>query len=207
MRTISSMMLLGSLACVSPPTMPSTMLAPGMELIYQSGEHRGTGSRVEAVTVVAPPDGRAHNCVRVHYAAAAGETTGVERVTCEVDGMLQSLDSTGTGWRTVRPLQPGKVWSTPPRNGRVSHYTAIRTHEEQISSRTVLVVETEVLTDSAGRPVRRLRERYAPALGTATGGVFEAADSSVAGGWRVTRRFELVEIVIKPGLPDSSASR
>jgi hypothetical protein len=51
--------------------------------------------------------------------------------------------------------------------------------------------------DAAGRPKRRLRERYAPSLTTATGGRFELPDSSRAGEWRGQRSFELREI--RPG--------
>jgi hypothetical protein len=57
------------------------------------------------------------------------------------------------------------------------------------------VIPTTVTTiDSAGKIVRRLRERFSIALATATGGEFEVPDSTQAGGWRTVRRFELVAI-------------
>jgi hypothetical protein len=49
-----------------------------------------------------------------------------------------------------------------------------------------------VLTlDSAGTAVRRLRERYAPALGTALWGAFEVPEGS---GWKVQQEFRLTAI-------------
>jgi hypothetical protein len=55
------------------------------------------------------------------------------------------------------------------------------------------VLPTVLLTlDSAGRPVRRLRERFSLGLATATSGAFEVPDSASPGGWRVTQEFVLI---------------
>ncbi len=61
-------------------------------------------------------------------------------------------------------------------------------------SRLCLANDTVTTSDSTGRPKRRLRERYALSLTTATGGTFEMPDSSRGGAWHGQRSFELREI-------------
>ena len=64
--------------------------------------------------------------------------------------------------------------------------------EEVIGGLRIAVVATTVTTiDSSGRPKRRLRERYAIGLATATGGVFEVPDATAPDGWRAEQAFEL----------------
>jgi hypothetical protein len=54
------------------------------------------------------------------------------------------------------------------------------------------VIATIVTTiDAQGRPKRRLRERYAITLATATGGTFEVPDPAAPTGWRAEQSFEL----------------
>lgn len=66
---------------------------------------------------------------------------------------------------------------------------------DTIGTRLIPVVPTVLLTQGAdGQPTRRLTERYASSLGTATLGVFEVADSTVAGGWRVAQRFKVLAV-------------
>ena len=76
--------------------------------------------------------------------------------------------------------------------GDTARYHTSQAGEEVVSGRRLRVIQTEVLTvDSLGRPKRRLRERYAPGLATATGGRFEVPDPSAPGGWRTEQEFEL----------------
>jgi hypothetical protein len=64
-----------------------------------------------------------------------------------------------------------------------------------IGARRLRVVDTTVTTmDAAGKTVRRLRERYALSLATATGGRFETPDPEQPGQWRTQQIFELREI-------------
>jgi len=78
------------------------------------------------------------------------------------------------------------------RRGDTVHYATGDVAEETVSDRRLAVVHTTVTTvDSVGRPRRRLRERYAPSLATATGGRFEVPDAAAPGGWRVEQEFEL----------------
>jgi hypothetical protein len=86
-------------------------------------------------------------------------------------------------------------WTSRQTGGDAVRYETGETVEEKISGRSIPVVHTTVTTsDSAGRPKRRLRERYALSLATATGGTFETPDSNRAGTWRGQRSFELREI-------------
>jgi hypothetical protein len=63
---------------------------------------------------------------------------------------------------------------------------------DTVSGRVIPVLVTTVTTlDSLGRPVRRLRERYAIGLATATSGTFEIPDSGTTGVWRPQQMFEL----------------
>jgi hypothetical protein len=89
-----------------------------------------------------------------------------------------SLDVAGTGGRTSRFITAGET-------------------VEEVSGHRLRVIETTVVTlDSAGTVLRRLRERFAPAIGTATWGAFEVPDG--AGGWRLQREFRLAAIRTRP---------
>jgi hypothetical protein len=78
--------------------------------------------------------------------------------------------------------------------GRVV-FTTGAMETDTISAVPIPVVVTRVSTfDSSGRELRRLDERYAPGLLTATSGAFAVPDTARAGAWRVTTRFELVRI-------------
>lgn len=86
-------------------------------------------------------------------------------------------------------------WTSRQASGDVVRYETGERAEEEISGRAIPVVQTTVTTsDSSGRPKRRLRERYALSLTTATGGSFETADSGGRAEWRSQRSFELREI-------------
>jgi hypothetical protein len=82
----------------------------------------------------------------------------------------------------------------PTRAGAARYQTG-RFSVDSISGHRIPVLETMVTTlDQSGTPVRRLRERYAPSLDTATWGVFELPDPGTPEGWRVTQEFWLAEI-------------
>jgi hypothetical protein len=83
-------------------------------------------------------------------------------------------------------------------NGSKVRYEVGGTGQERVPGlnvdRVPVVFTMVTTTDSLGRPVRRLRERYAIGLATATGGEFEVLDSTAPEGWRVEQRFKLREI-------------
>jgi hypothetical protein len=80
-------------------------------------------------------------------------------------------------------------------NGDVVRYVTGAEREEVIGAFRLRVIDTTVTTtDSTGRPLRRLRERYAVTLTTATGGRFEVPDPTNPTGWKAQQAFELTEI-------------
>lgn len=79
-------------------------------------------------------------------------------------------------------------------NGGTAIYETAEIETITVSGFQVPIVKTVVTTlDAAGKSVRRLRERFALTLGTATDGVFEAMQPD--GTWKVTQEFALVRIV------------
>lgn len=171
----------------------ATLLAPGMELTYESSTGRGAPWKVEQVERNLSLGGRT-GCLRVRFAPGGPRATGDERTTCEADGMLFNWDTTAKVWRQARPIAPDGVLEVRGA-ATIVKYTTAGAHEDRIDGLSIRVLETTVLTtDTAGRPMRRLRERYAPQLGTATWGVFETRDTTAASGWRVAQEFRLVAI-------------
>jgi hypothetical protein len=98
-------------------------------------------------------------------------------------------------WSAARVIAPGSTLEIrQARGGRVVVTTGA-SETDTISALAIPVVTTRISTfDSTGREVRRLDERYAPGLLTATSGAFAVPDTARAGEWRTTRRFELVRI-------------
>jgi hypothetical protein len=171
----------------------TTLLTPGMELTYESSSGRGTPWKVDLVERNLSLGGRT-GCLRVRFAPGGPKATADERTTCEGDGMLFTWDTTAKVWRQARPIAPNGALEIRGAT-TVVKYTTAGAHEDHIDGLAIRVLETTVLTtDSAGRQVRRLRERYAPGLGTATWGAFETRDTTAASGWRVAQEFRLVAI-------------
>lgn len=115
-----------------------------------------------------------------------------QRHDCVRDGTLHRFDARTGQWREERPVTP----DTERRYVRGSGTAVFTTGVERIDtigSRLIRTVETTmVMLDSTGVPIRRLRERYAVGLTTATWGRFEMPDS--AGGWRIQQEFQLRSI-------------
>ena len=87
-------------------------------------------------------------------------------------------------------------------NGDTVLYETGAASEETIGTLRIPVIATVVTTrGSDGRPKRRLRERYAISLATATGGVFEVPDPAAPTGWRTEQAFELREIRMRRAAP------
>ena len=171
----------------------TTALVRGMELVYESNGVASAPWRVELVEHNVSRGDRT-GCVRVQFAPGGPRATTDVRVTCERDGVLFAWDSVRSSWRASRPIRPGGTLEV--RGGTsVSTYTVGRAIADTIGGRAFRVLETTVVTrDSAGRATRRLRERYAPELGTATWGAFESPDWTAASGWRVATEFRLVAV-------------
>lgn len=173
-----------------------TILVPGMELQYEANGQPGSPWRVESVERDLAVAGR-EGCLRVRFAPGGPRPGPDVRTTCESDGVLWSLDSVSGSWRRSRPLVVGGTLELPtgPRRAR---YSVSGEGRAVIGGHALRYLETTVLTvDSAGVALRRLREHYAPAVGTALWGAFEVPDGD---GWTVQQEFRLTAIrPAKPG--------
>jgi hypothetical protein len=167
-----------------------TVLTVGMELQYESNGRAGAPWRVESVERDLAIAGRT-GCLRVRFAPGGPRAGADVRITCEDAETLWSLDTVSGTWQASRPLGVGGTLETIPA-ARSTRYTVNGESTVEIGGYTLRVLETVVLTiDSTGTVVRRLREHYAPALGTATWGAFEVPDGD---GWKVQQEFRLTAI-------------
>jgi hypothetical protein len=178
------------------------MLRPGMQLSYASDGVESPPWIIDSIgtfsTSISP------TCVRIHLRTNPSQTVPETRAHCSDSATMYQWDErTGTP-RPARPLRSGMTLEVRQANGLLARFETGTMDVERVpvrlgttaTSMTPLEVLPTIVTtiDSAGRAVRRLRERFATGLATATGGVFEVPDSTQPGGWRVARRFELVAI-------------
>lgn len=177
----------------SMPQAQRTLLVPGMHLSYSSNGQVGAPWRVESVQPDIELGGRS-GCLRVVFAAGAPRPVPDVRVTCEEAGVLAAWDSVQKVWRPTRPVRAGGTLDGRSGTNTV-RYIVDAESQDTVSGVVIRVLATQVITrDSTGKEIRRLRERYAPELGTATWGTFETPDAAAPGGWRVTQEFRLVAI-------------
>jgi hypothetical protein len=169
-------------------------LEAGMQLLYESEGERQPPWSIDSVTLGATLRERSE-CAVVHLRRRPDQTSPDEHRLCLAHDTLYRWEAKRAVWTILRPVGPRMTWTTRQVGGDVVLYQTEETAKERISGRSIPVVHTTVTTsDSAGRPKRRLRERYALSLTTATGGTFELPDSGRAGEWRVQQGFELPEI-------------
>jgi hypothetical protein len=165
----------------------------GMELTYASNGTNAPPWRVESVERDVALGGRT-GCLRVRYFPGGPRPAADVRLTCEFDGNLHAWNGSTSAWVPTRPLHSGGTLTTRS-NGAEHRYVVGDARVDTVSGHPIQVLETTMVTsDSVGRPIRRLRERYAPVLGTATWGVFEQPDSTAPGGWKVVQEFRIVHI-------------
>ena len=181
----------------------AVFLRPGMALVYSSDGVESPPWAIDSVqrlVSVGPHEG----CVRIRLRTSPAQAVPDTRQHCVDGATMMNWDERAGTLRPARPLGARAVLEIPQANGGRVRYETGDLSVEQIPHQrgptttlptAVGVLPTTVTTfDSAGRIVRRLRERFSITLATATGGVFEIPDSTQAGGWRVQRRFELVAI-------------
>ena len=107
---------------------------------------------------------------------------------------MQSWIASEGRLRAARPVAAGEL-AIPRAAGGAVRFVASAPERDTVSGIALVVVPTVVTTtDSSGRTIRRLTERFAIELATATRGVFEVPDSTAPGGWRTERAFELTAI-------------
>ncbi|MGH2609056.1 MAG: hypothetical protein ACRDHF_08190, partial [Tepidiformaceae bacterium] len=122
----------------------------------------------------------------------AGQAEPDESRLCVERDTLFAWNARRGAWLPQRPVGPRMAITTVSAAGDTVHFATEDVAEETVAGRRLVVVHTTVTTvDSLGRAKRRLRERYAPTLATATGGRFEVPDPAAPQGWRVEQEFEL----------------
>ena len=189
-------MSIGALAATAAADSPKLAadLKPGMMLVYGSDAGNQPPWTVEAVEAGAALKENA-DCARVRIRRQPSQSAVEESRLCIENGMLHGWDAPRNAWVAQRPVGPGMELTINRPNGDVIRYVTGSESEEVIGTFRLRVLETTVTTtDSTGRPVRRLRERYAATLTTATGGRFEVPDLGAPDGWRIQQAFELTEI-------------
>lgn len=189
-----------AVAC-GPAAMPAQeLLTTGTVLVYTTPD----GSSREWLVEEASPNlshGGRTGCMRVRYAAGGPAAGPEERLTCVAGDSLFRWTAATNLWQLARPIGPADSLDLPLRVGLARYLTAGR-GVDTVGGVPVGVVVTSVLTiDTTGKVIRRLQERFAPGLGTATWGRFEVPDPASSSGWRVAQEFRLTGIRRPPAGP------
>ena len=175
---------------------PGSALKPGVKLTYGSGGREQAPWTIDSVHRDVAWGGRT-DCARIFLRMRPDQLPGSGRVFCRGGDTLFAWNATTNEWRAERPLGAGMTLRVPQPSGAALHYTTAELGDTTISGHRFEFVRTTIIThDPQDRPIRRLRERYAVALATALGGVFEVPDSVTAGAWREVQRFDLVRVEI-----------
>lgn len=165
-------------------------LRSGTELVYASNGRPQPPWSIDSALTGLVLDGRT-GCARI-LRRRPSPAPAEESRHCISGDTLFGWSARDSLWRPQRPVGLDMRMSFPRPGGDTVRYHTSQAGEEVISGRRIRVIQTDVITvDSLGRPKRRLRERYAPGLATATGGRFEVPDASAPGGWRTEQEFEL----------------
>ena len=187
--------LIVSLTAVLPST-ARTQLAASLEerqqLVYSSGgvESIWTIDRVVRDTTL----GDRRGCVVILLRTTATQTSAETRAHCTFADTMTNWVASAGEHRPARMLAPGTLVIPRPTGGEV-RFVVGQPAVDTVSNTPFRVLPTEVITtDQLGKVIRRLRERFAIGLATATSGVFEVPDSSSQSGWRVERSFKLLAI-------------
>ena len=189
-----ALLVMGGLLGARENARLASQLEAGMQLLYESEGERQPPWSIDSVTLGAPWRERSE-CAVVHVRRRPDQGPAEENRLCLANDTLYGWDTKASDWIVLRPVGPRMSWTSGPAGGAVVRYETGEAAAETISGRVIPTLQTTVTTaDSTGRPKRRLRERYALSLATATGGVFEKPDSSRAGIWLRQRSFELREI-------------
>jgi hypothetical protein len=178
----------------APVDVPGSALESGMTLTYGSGGREQPPWTVDSVHRGLSLGGRS-GCTRIFLRTRPDQPSTPPRVACRGGDTLFAWSATASEWRAERPLGSGMMLRVTQPSGATLEYTTSQLGDTTISGHRFAFVHTAVVTsDAQGRVVRRLRERYAVALATALGGVFEVPDSATTGAWRESQRFDLIRV-------------
>jgi hypothetical protein len=169
-----------------------------MQMVYASGDSEQPPWIVESVEQPALIAGLTQ-CMRLELRMAPAPAPPQTRAWCVQDWKLMAYNDSTFDFQPLRPVGPGMTLELPrPGGGRIRYETG--PFERDTVGTTVLVVAPTTVTtlDGEGRAVRRLRERYALAIASATRGTFEVPDSVQPGQWRPTQEFRLMALRAAP---------
>lgn len=167
-------------------------LTAGTTLTYAANGEKQPPWQVDSVGPVGAPLARAE-CTSLFLRRRPEQTSPDESRLCLRSDTLFAWDTSAQSWRAQRPVGARMQISLIRANGDTVHFRTSALGVHRVGPFEFQVIETEVLTvDPKGVPKRRLLERYAVSLATATRGEFQVPDS--AGGWRTQQTFELVGV-------------
>jgi len=170
------------------------ILEAGARLTYGSAGGEQPAWTIDSVHQGVALGGRA-GCTRIYLRMRPDQASPTARVLCRGGDTLYAWNAATSVWRADRPLGAEMRLSVPQASGAVLDYATSARGDTTVSGHRVAFVRTVITTrDAQGRATRRLTERYALALATALGGVFEVPDSSASSGWRENQRFDLVRL-------------
>jgi hypothetical protein len=181
---------------VIPAELPklASDLRQGMTLVYASGGQDQPPWSIVSVEAGAVLKERA-DCARLRIRRRPDEVELDDSRLCVEEQILYAWNTDRGAWLPQRPVGPNMDLTIPRASGRSEHYVTGSIGVDVIGGRHLRVVDTTLTTiDATGNAVRRLRERYALSLATATGGRFETPDPERPGQWRTQQIFELREI-------------
>ena len=168
-------------------------LITGMQLVYSSNGIEAPWLVVSANADSVVAEGR--RCLSVRLRLNPADSSITWRIQCADGKQMLALNAAEGRLSPARPLDAGELVMRRA-DGSMTRYVARAIEADTIGGVAYVVVPTVVeYTDPAGKVVRRLRERFAIELATATCGVFEAADGA---GFRTERQFVLAAVV-NPG--------
>jgi hypothetical protein len=186
--------VLSLLSILQLATVLGSGLEPGMVLLYTNN---GQSQPPWIVEAAAPPrfTRPGADCVHVRIQRDAAQPPPDVHA-CIDAGVLHQWSVSRNEWVAQRPVAPNRTLTFTQADGGVVRYETSGSNEVMLGGRTFAIVDTTVTTlDPTGKPVRRLREQFSPALTSAVTGTFEVPDSSVPSGWRAEQTFELRQIV------------
>ena len=149
----------------------------GLAAAYYAGHREASVCIVESLEQPSLIAGLTH-CVRLTLRVAPSPAPPQIRAWCVQDWKLVAYDDSTLDFQPLRPVGPGMTLELPRPDGSRIVYETGRLERDTVGTAVLEVVPTTVTTlDAWGRAIRRLRERYAVAIASATRGTFELPDS------------------------------
>jgi hypothetical protein len=185
---IAPALALAAVQETSPPL--GSSLTPGTQLLYESNGVT-TPWYIDSVNTSFAA-GSESNCLRLVLRIGTGAAQ--TRTHCVVGETMMNWSQNAGRLVAARPLSITTMGISAANGGSV-RFEVSPPAVDTIGTERFVVLPTVVTTlDSSGKAIRRLTERFAQALATATEGVFEVPDTARAGQWRISQRFRLTGI-------------